>query len=50
MGIYWIDFKHARHNEEIRLHLEAENREEAEKKAKAYISKRFKIQKIQCVR
>lgn len=50
MGLYWIDFKHKRHSEEIRLWLEAENREEAEKKAVAYISKRFKITKVQCVR
>ncbi len=50
-ALYWIDFKHKRHaEEEVRLQIMAENLEEAKKKAKAYISKRFKLTKGCCVR
>ena len=49
-AFYWIDFKHKRHAEEIRLLVEAENLEDARKKAVAYVSKRFKFTKACCVR
>lgn len=49
-ALYWIDFEHKKHDEEVRLQVMAGNLEEARKKAEIYISKRFKIKKVHCVR
>lgn len=49
-ALYWIDFKHKKNDEEIRLQVDAESLEAARKKAEIYISKRFKIKEVNCVR
>jgi len=44
----WIDFKASK--EEIRLQLEAENLEQAKKRAREIIGRRFKMKEAVCVR
>lgn len=48
MGIYWIDFTYRK--KEVRLWLEAENKDEAVLLAKRYLKKGFKHIKTVCVR
>lgn len=47
-ALYWIDFKSKK--EEIRLQLEAVNLEQAKKRAREIIGRRFKMKEACCVR
>ena len=47
-ALYWIDFKSKK--EEIRLQLEAVSLEQAKKRAREIIGRRFKMKEAVCVR
>jgi len=47
-ALYWIDFKSKK--EEIRLQLFANNLEQARKRAREIIGRRFKMENACCVR